>query len=413
MKFNTMTSLLIAGAIVLTAMPAVAGEVEITFTNSLDKSEQKAAAYIPTKIDKDSKPRPLLVIAHYWSGNRYTAKRQGYYEECEKRNWLLVCPDLHGKNTSGKTSMAALEAQHDVIDAIEYMKANYKVDASRIYIAGRSMGGMLSQMMAAKYPDVFAAIMSGQGISDMETWIKRSKLRISGPVRTEFGAYEKNPFEYRRRSSVNYASNMQYVPIFFWHGTNDRGVPPEQTETIHAKIKKHNRFILPVNWMVGAEHNAQNFTVEWVCDQLKLYQMKCDSLKRTPMRFFPKLEIVTDEDKSYFWLGITRKESGKFARVTAEIRDEKLTISAENTKKVLIDLTKVPPNISFAKFEFKSDTPMELVIKNGDWESKPASPAKEAMGAVTLPKRERPRKKQPARPINKTRKKISEPERNQ
>ena len=52
-----------------------ASEIEITFTSSYDQSEQKALAFVPT-VDGEEK-RPLLVIAHFYSGNRGTANGQG------------------------------------------------------------------------------------------------------------------------------------------------------------------------------------------------------------------------------------------------------------------------------------------------------------------------------------------------
>ena len=56
------------------------------------------------------------------------------------RQWLQAHNGLYSQ---------AIEAQRDVIDAIEYMQLHYRVDRARIYLVGRSMGGMLAEVMAA------------------------------------------------------------------------------------------------------------------------------------------------------------------------------------------------------------------------------------------------------------------------
>jgi hypothetical protein len=111
----------LALASIVLSPSAIAEEKEFTFNSSYDKSIQPSACYIPGDLEKDKK-YPLLVVAHYMTGDRFTARRLNYNQECENRKWLLVCPELHGKRQPGKISMAALEAQHDIIDAIEYMK---------------------------------------------------------------------------------------------------------------------------------------------------------------------------------------------------------------------------------------------------------------------------------------------------
>lgn len=60
-------------------------EQEFSFTSSYDGTRQLACAYIPQNYQ--GAPAPLLVIAHYMNGNRYTARASNYYQECDRRNW--------------------------------------------------------------------------------------------------------------------------------------------------------------------------------------------------------------------------------------------------------------------------------------------------------------------------------------
>lgn len=350
----------------ITSALCCAEELEITFQNTYDKTQQQAVAYIP-EMCKTRDNNPLLVVAHYMGGDRYTARKSGYYPECDKRGYLLVCPELHGHRADGRNSLASLEAQHDIVDAVNFMKQNYSVDTSRIYIVGRSMGGMLSQMMAAKYPDLFAAAVSGQGISDLSLWYRTSIPSLIQNVEKECGPFsEETRFDYERRSSINYAPNIKYVPLILWHGTNDTWVPPEQSENLVATVRKYNRFQPEVNWLHCAAHCPTNFTAEWVCNQLTYYQNICEAGFNTPTRFFPELTIVTDEAKNFYWLGITPVKTDSFARVNASLMNDILFVRGENVREVTIDLNKVSRQLTFAKFDIQSDSQLHFsIIRDG------------------------------------------------
>ncbi len=347
------------------SLPA-AGEVEFTFTSSFDGTEQKAVAYIPESAQGKDKS-PLVVVAHYMSGNRYTARNQGYYPECDARGWMIVCPQLHGQRTGGETSMAYIGAQHDLIDSIEYMKINYKVDTSRIYLVGRSMGGMLGALMAAKYPDLFAVAVAGQGIYDLKRWTETTIPSLRANSEKECLPYsEATKFDYERRSAVTYASNLQYVPLILWHGTIDTWVPPEQSELLTAAIRRYDRFQPEPHWLRCAAHCPLNFDVKWELDQMVYYQNACEAGFETPTRFYPELNITTDEAKSFYWLGITPARENAFARVHADLRNDALSVRAENASAVSIDLDKVSKPTTFAKFTVKSKNPLKLTVTRGD-----------------------------------------------
>lgn len=354
--------------IICMAMGAIgspAGEVEFTFKSSFDGTEQQAVAYVPESI-QGKNPAPLVVVAHFMGGNKNTARNQGYYPECDTRGWMIVCPQLHGQRTAGETSMAYLGAQHDLIDSIEYMKSHYKVDTSRIYLVGRSMGGMLGALMGAKYPDVFAAVVAGQGIYDLKRWTETTIPSLRANSEKECLPYSAaTRFDYERRSAISFASNLQYVPTVLWHGTIDTWVPPEQAELLTAAIRKYDRFQPEPRWLRCAAHCPTNYDVKWELDQMVYFQNACEAGFETPTRFYPELNITTDEAKSFYWLGITPARENSFARVQADLRNNTLAIRAENASAVSINLDKVSKPTTFAKFTVKSKNPLKLTVTRG------------------------------------------------
>ncbi len=342
---------------------AASGEKEVTFTSSYDGSRQPAAVYIPESYrETDGQTRPLLVVAHYMSGNRLTAGKSGYYEECEKRGWLLICPELHGNRTAGATSLAAIPAQHDIVDAVAFMKQHYTVDETRVYLVGRSMGGMLALVAAAKYPDSFAAVVAGQSITDLARWT-RENSSLRPLVEAECGGFSaETVFEYRRRSAQEYARNLAYVPLILWHGTGDKTVLPDHSERLAEEVRKYNRYLGPVCWLIGAGHNGQNYTPAWECDRLQYYQNTADG-RNGAGRNHDALSLVTDEAKEIFWLEIVPANKGAFAGVTVSLEADPLVMKAENSAVISIDLDKARPAVVPSRYDICSDTPVCVRLK--------------------------------------------------
>ena len=85
----------------------------------------------------------------------------------------------------------------------------------------------------------------------------------------------------------------------------------------------------------------------------------------TPTRFFPELNIVTDEEKSFYWLGVTPAKTDAFARIQASLKNDVLSVHTENVRDVVVDLDHVSQLIAFSNFDISSDTQLQLSIVRG------------------------------------------------
>jgi len=64
--------------------------------------------------------------------------------------------------------MKTLPAPDDIEAFIQYAKSNFRVDVSRIYVGGLSVGGQVSGDLAAAHPDQVAAILPISGESQIQ-----------------------------------------------------------------------------------------------------------------------------------------------------------------------------------------------------------------------------------------------------
>lgn len=141
--------------------PEPPGYQHIQIASSLDGNPQDVAFIVPERPLAD--PLPLVIYLHGWSAT-WTDRRPDIEAEAEKRGWLLAIPDFRGPyvNHCGNEL-----AQQDILDVVEWAKANYPVDDSRIYLTGFSGGGFLAMLMAARHPDVWAAVSAWSGFGDL------------------------------------------------------------------------------------------------------------------------------------------------------------------------------------------------------------------------------------------------------
>ena len=92
----------------------------------------------------------------------------------------------------------------DVLDALlKDVSKRYRVDKNRTYVTGISMGGYGTWALAAKYPDRFAAIapICGGG------YLKKAEL-------------------------------LKHLPIWVFHGANDKVVPLQRSQEMVDVLKK-------------------------------------------------------------------------------------------------------------------------------------------------------------------------------
>jgi poly(3-hydroxybutyrate) depolymerase len=185
------------------------GLFQKAFYSKVDASLQPYSIFVPRDYDAKT-PKPLLLLLHgsggdQWEITQAAANLDGHSlfrgaleEKLPEPNFLLAAPLARGP--SGYEQIAEV----DILQMLDEIERDYRVDSDRVYALGWSMGGAGSYMMASRFPDRFAAVMP-----------------IAGSV------------------DAVLIGNARHVPCWNFHELGDREVSPAFTnvaETIFAAL---------------------------------------------------------------------------------------------------------------------------------------------------------------------------------
>jgi dienelactone hydrolase len=206
-----------------------------------DGSQQPALYFAPAL--EAGKQAPLLVALHTWSGDyRQAGGEVKYAEWCLQNDWVFIHPDFRGPNRTPEALGSDLVIA-DIRAAVEWAKSQNAIDETRIYAIGVSGGGHITQLLAGRTPEIWAAISSWCGIADLAAWHAETsaagRLNYAGHIESALGgrpdASPQHEANARHRSPLAWLENASSVPLDLNHGINDGGegsVP--FTHSLHA-----------------------------------------------------------------------------------------------------------------------------------------------------------------------------------
>jgi predicted esterase len=165
-----------------------------------EDQDYKYLSYIPKNHDPNPKPMPLLLFLH-GSGERgsdlQVVKKWGpltWIEQGHPQPMIVIEPQCPEDEWWDPVRLARL---------IDQVSAQYKVDPKRIYVTGLSMGGFGSLEFAATYPERVTAVASLSGGED-----------------------------------PGLAPRLKTIPIWFFHGAQDKTVPPSASADLAHALQK-------------------------------------------------------------------------------------------------------------------------------------------------------------------------------
>ncbi len=178
--------------------------------------------YVPTGI---SGPAPLVIAMHGCTENATTFSSQtGWNKLADLHKFYVIYPEQVSANNSSLCFnwFDTTDVNRNVGEAlsikqmIDYMKANYAINASEVFVTGISAGGGMTSVMMAAYPDVIAkgAVMSGLPYKAATDPVTAYTAMSSGITKTpaQWGALVR---------AQNPGFTGSYPKLAIFHGTVD------------------------------------------------------------------------------------------------------------------------------------------------------------------------------------------------
>lgn len=141
-------------------------------------------------------------------------------ENEEWAKWVGNSPETPfkglGNNGSYKMNATASESGEATLELIEKIIKENKIDSSRIYITGLSMGGFGTWEFIARKPNLFAAAVPMAGYSD-----------------------------------PNQIEKIKEIPIWIFHGNKDKWNPVEGSRNMYKLLKKVNQNVKYTEYNLG------------------------------------------------------------------------------------------------------------------------------------------------------------------
>ena len=212
------------------AQPAATGFLYKTLT--IDKETYAYSVYVPPDYTPE-KAWPVILFLH-GSGERGDdglLQTEVGLGRAIRRNYRTIPAIVVMPQCRPQTAWVGPMAQM-ALRCLEATSREYRCDPDRLYLTGLSLGGNGAWLLAAQYPDSFAAVVPICGFAEL---------------RESTGLVEK------------LAPRLKNMPIWCFHGDADGNVPVEKSREMVAAIRKVGGTIEYTEY-AGGTHNVWDRT---------------------------------------------------------------------------------------------------------------------------------------------------------
>ena len=184
---------------------------------------------------------PLVVRSHGGptgaSDNAYSSSIQYW----TTRGFAVVDVNYGGSSGYGRAFRRQLDGQWGAVDvddccaAATWLAETGRADAGRLVVRGGSAGGYTT-LAALAFRNVFKAGASLYGIGDLKALARDTHKFESRYLDRLIGPLPEAEAVYDARSPLLHADGIS-CPVIFLQGTEDKVVPPDQTEAMAAALQ--------------------------------------------------------------------------------------------------------------------------------------------------------------------------------
>ncbi|KAJ8117154.1 hypothetical protein OPT61_g1574 [Boeremia exigua] len=181
---------------------------------------------VPGKLA--TKPAIILALHGCFGSGEVYAAQTAYDTLSEQKGFISIFPSAkHDSNcwevnTSKGLSRNAGGDNQGLVFMVNYTITKYSADATRVFVTGTSSGCMMTNVLMATYPDVFAAAACYSGVSAGCFAGSPGASPISSDEKCANGLVIKSQAEWVRIAKSMYPGYTgKYPRLATWHGTAD------------------------------------------------------------------------------------------------------------------------------------------------------------------------------------------------
>lgn len=155
----------------------------------------------------------------------------------------VFTPNIRGSKGSGRRFQHAddrygrFAAINDVADTAHFLIDAGVADPTRLALGGRSYGGYLALMVAARHPELFTGIIDACGMSSFRTYFRSTEPWLASAAYPKYG-YPMHDAELLVAISPLYLADKIRTPVLFLHGEWDSAVPPKESQQMEEALAR-------------------------------------------------------------------------------------------------------------------------------------------------------------------------------
>lgn len=209
-----------------------------------DGVELQGLLYLPDGNSRTSEAPPVVFFVH---GGPTAQARPSYNASVQYlvgQGIAVFATNVRGSTGFGRTYVTLddrekrLDSVRDLINMLDGLKKDGRVDTDRAAVLGGSYGGYMVNAVLAEYPDAFKAGVSLFGVADWVTALEVASPGLKASDLIEYGNIEEPKWRefYTKYSPIRQADKIK-VPVLYSHGVMDPRIDIAETEVMVKALR--------------------------------------------------------------------------------------------------------------------------------------------------------------------------------